>query len=200
MTEIEDWLRDPYTIYARHVLRLRPLDAVDTEPGAAERGTIIHAAVGAFTQNFAAGLPADPVRELIALGEPHFAALEDFPEARAFWWPRFLRIAHWFARWDAERRGAIASLAAEIRGETEIALADGTFRLRGIADRIERDAAGRCVILDYKTGSVRSEKQVRTGLAPQLTLEAAILRRGGFAGHPRRHLGQRDCLCEAQRR
>jgi ATP-dependent helicase/nuclease subunit B len=184
VTEIEDWLRDPYTIYARHVLRLRVLDAVDTEPGAAERGTIIHAAVGAFTQNVAGGLPADPVRELIALGEPHFAALEDFPEARAFWWPRFLRIAHWFARWDAGRRGAIAALAAEIRGETEIALADGTFRLRGIADRIERDAAGRCVILDYKTGSVRSEKQVRTGLAPQLTLEAAILRRGGFAGIP----------------
>jgi ATP-dependent helicase/nuclease subunit B len=184
VTEIEDWLRDPYTIYARHVLRLRVLDAVDTEPGAAERGTIIHAAVGAFTQNFAAGPPADPVRELIALGEPHFAALEDFPEARAFWWPRFLRIAHWFARWDAGRRGAIAALAAEIHGETEIALADGTFRLRGIADRIECDAAGRCVILDYKTGSVRSEKQVRTGFAPQLTLEAAILRRGGFAGIP----------------
>ena len=31
---------------------------------------------------------------------------------------------------------------------------------------------------------MRSEKQVRTGLAPQLTLEAAILRRGGFAGIP----------------
>ena len=60
VTEIEDWLRDPYTIYAKHVLRLKPLDAVDTEPGAAERGTIIHAAVGAFTQKFAAGLPADP--------------------------------------------------------------------------------------------------------------------------------------------
>jgi ATP-dependent helicase/nuclease subunit B len=184
VTEIEDWLRDPYTIYAKHILRLRPLDAVDTEPGAAERGTIIHAAVGTFTQNFAAGLPADPLHELIALGEPHFAALEDFPEARAFWWPRFLRIAHWFTRWDAERRGDISALLAEIRGETDIALADGTFRLRGIADRIERDASGRCRILDYKTGAVRSEKQVRTGLAPQLTLEAAILRRGGFPGIP----------------
>ncbi|MGB7037506.1 MAG: double-strand break repair protein AddB, partial [Xanthobacteraceae bacterium] len=184
VTEIEDWLRDPYTIYARHVLRVRPLDAVDTEPGAAERGTIIHAAVGAFTQNFAAGLPADPLAELLALGEPHFVALEDFPEARAFWWPRFQRIAHWFTRWDAERRDAIAALFAEIRGEIEIALADGTFRLRGIADRIERDSTGGCVILDYKTGAVRSEKQVRTGLAPQLTLEAAMLRRGGFAGIP----------------
>ena len=184
VTEIEDWLRDPYTIYARHVLRLRALDAVDTEPGAAERGTVIHAAVGAFTQNFAAGLPADPVRELIALGEPHFAALEDFPEARAFWWPRFLRIAHWFTRWDADRRTVIAAIYAEIRGEIDIPLTESSFKLRGIADRVERDPDGRYVILDYKTGAARSEKQVRTGLAPQLTLEAAMLRRGGFAGIP----------------
>ncbi|MFL5107074.1 MAG: PD-(D/E)XK nuclease family protein, partial [Xanthobacteraceae bacterium] len=49
-------------------------------------------------------------------------------------------------------------------------------------DRIEQMADGRYSILDYKTGQARTEKQVRTGLAPQLTLEAAILRHGGFAG------------------
>jgi ATP-dependent helicase/nuclease subunit B len=185
VTEIEHWLRDPYTIYAKHILRLRPLDAVDTAPGAAERGTIIHAAVGDFTKLYATGLPAEPVRELIALGEPRFAELEDFPEARAFWWPRFLRIAHWFARWDAERRGTITAIEAEIRGEIPIPLEDGTFKLSGVADRIERTGEGRYVILDYKTGSARSEKQVRTGLAPQLTLEAAMLRHGGFKTIPR---------------
>jgi ATP-dependent helicase/nuclease subunit B len=163
---------------------LRPLDAVDTAPGAAERGTIIHAAVGDFTKLYAKKLPADPVGELIALGEPHFAALEDFPEARAFWRPRFLRIAHWFARWDAERRATITAIEAEIRGEIDIALDEGTFKLRGVADRIERTLDGHYVILDYKTGSARSEKQVRTGLAPQLTLEAAMLRRGGFREIP----------------
>ncbi len=184
VTEIEHWLRDPYTIYAKHILRLRPLDAVDTAPGAAERGTIIHAAVGDFTRRYAKDLPPEPVRELMSLGEPYFAELEDFPEARAFWWPRFLRIAHWFARWDAERRGAIDAIEAEIRGEISIPLDDGTFKLRGVADRIERMADGRYVILDYKTGSARSEKQVRTGLAPQLTLEAAMLRHGGFKTIP----------------
>jgi ATP-dependent helicase/nuclease subunit B len=182
VTEIEDWLRDPYTIYAKHVLRLRPLDPVDTEPGAAERGSIIHAAIAEFTQTYAKELPADPVGALIALGEPRFAALEDFPEARAFWWPRFVRIAHWFARWEAERRASIAALAAETHGAIEIALRDGTFKLRGVADRIELCRDGRYVILDYKTGTARTEKQVRTGLAPQLTLEAAMLRNGGFGG------------------
>ena len=182
VTEIEDWLRDPYTIYAKHVLRLRPLDPVDTEPGAAERGSIIHAAIAEFTQAYVKELPADPVGALIALGEPRFAALEDFAEARAFWWPRFKRIAHWFARWEAERRAAVAAITAETHGKIEIALRDGMFTLRGIADRIELCRDGRYIILDYKTGAARSEKQVRTGLAPQLTLEAAILRDGGFGG------------------
>jgi len=182
VTEIEDWLRDPYTIYAKHVLRLRPLDPVDTEPGAAERGNIIHAAIAEFTQTYVKELPADPVGALIALGEPRFAALEDFPEARAFWWPRFKRIAHWFARWELARRAAITALTAETDGKIEIALRDGTFKLRGRADRIELCRDGRYAILDYKTGAARTEKQVRSGLAPQLTLEAAILRDGGFDG------------------
>ncbi len=182
VTDIENWLRDPYTIYAKYILRLTPLDPVDVSPGAAERGTIIHAAIGDFTKLHAAALPADPVRELLALGRPHFAALEDFPEARAFWWPRFERIARWFADWERKRRPSIAAITAEIRGEIDIPLADGAFKLRGIADRVERRSDGRYVILDYKTGSARTEKQVRTGLAPQLTLEAAMLRLGGFPG------------------
>jgi ATP-dependent helicase/nuclease subunit B len=180
VTEIEHWLRDPYTIYARHILGLKPLDPIDAEPGAAERGTFIHNAIGAFTQRFAEKLPDDPARELIELGRPHFAALKDYPEARAFWWPRFERIAHWFARWETARRSAVTAIAAEIRAELDIPLGDGTFKLRGIADRIERDAAGGYTILDYKTGAARTEKQVRAGLAPQLTLEAAMLRQGKF--------------------
>jgi ATP-dependent helicase/nuclease subunit B len=180
VTDIEHWLRDPYTIYAKYILRLRPLDPIDVAPGAAERGSIIHAAIRDFTQRFAEKLPDDPARELIELGRPRFAALEDFPEARAFWWPRFERIARWFADWELARRPSLAAILAEIGGEIEIPLTEGSFTLRGIADRIERGADGRYVILDYKTGAVRSEKQVRTGLAPQLTLEAAMLRRGAF--------------------
>jgi ATP-dependent helicase/nuclease subunit B len=110
--------------------------------------------------------------------------LADYPEAQAFWWPRFLRIARWFAGWDAERRAALTHMDAEIGGSIDIPLATGTFRLIARADRIEQRGDGRYAIVDYKTGQARTEKQVRTGLAPQLTLESAILRRGGFAGVP----------------
>ena len=180
VTEIEHGLRDPYTLYAKHVLNLAPLDEVDAAPGAAERGTVIHNVLREFSERFAKELPADPAGALIAMGRGYFAALAEFPEARAFWWPRFVRIAQWLGGWEAGRRASHELVAAEIRGAIDIPLADGAFKLTGIADRIERDAAGGYVILDYKTGSVRTEKQVRTGLAPQLTLEAAMLRQGGF--------------------
>jgi len=182
VTEIEHWLRDPYTIYAKHVLNLAPLDEVDAAPGAAERGTVIHNVLREFSERFAKELPADSAGVLIDMGKKYFAAIEEFPEARAFWWPRFMRIAQWLGGWEAGRRASHELVAAEIRGAIEMPLAEGAFKLTGIADRIERDAAGSYVILDYKTGSVRTEKQVRTGLAPQLTLEAAMLRQGGFNG------------------
>ena len=180
VTAIEDWLRDPYTIYAKHILRLQPLDAVDTQPGARDRGNVVHGAIGDYTKLFADKAPDDPLGELLKLGEAHFAPLSDYPEARAFWWPRYLRIARWFAGWDAARRENLATMYAEIRGELKFPVGAREFTLSGIADRIERRRDNRYAIIDYKTGAVRSEKQVRTGLAPQLTLEAAMVRAGAF--------------------
>src|SRR5207237_8426276 len=107
---IEAVLRVPYTFYAKCILDLRCLDTVDLVPGAADRGIVIHGALSEFTTTFAAALPDDPERALIEIGHRHFAAIEAFPEARAFWWPRFVRIARWFAGWEAERRRRIAAL------------------------------------------------------------------------------------------
>ncbi len=183
VTAIEDWLRDPYTIYAKHILKLEPLDPVDMPLSAADRGSAIHDALGDFTKNFARDLPADPIRVLREIGQKYFAPLMERPEARALWWPRFQRIIRWFSEWETARRGGIVAIEAEIRGEITINLDNGrTFHLSARADRIERRADGRFVILDYKTGQPPTGKQVRMGLSPQLTLEAAILRAGGFEG------------------
>jgi ATP-dependent helicase/nuclease subunit B len=184
VTDIENWLRDPYTIYAKHVLRLFPLEAIDTPPGAADRGTFIHDAIGEFTKTFTDALPVDVARELAELGKKYFAPLKDFEEARAFWWTRFLRITEWFGGWERERRAGAARIFAEISGKHAISLGKGQFLLTARADRIERREDGSYAILDYKTGQPPTEPQVRSGLAPQLTLEAAILRRGGFPDVP----------------
>jgi ATP-dependent helicase/nuclease subunit B len=182
VTEIEHLLRDPYTIYAKHVLRLAPLDPVDTPPGPRDRGSAVHEAIERFSKAYVQALPEQPLDSLLTIGRDAFKPLEDYPEARAFWWPRFARIAAWFARWDAARRTNVAMLNVEVPGEIEIPTDAGPFRLTVRADRIERLRDGRYALLDFKTGATPSVKQVQAGLAPQLTLEAAILRQGGFAG------------------
>ncbi|QPF84827.1 double-strand break repair protein AddB [Bradyrhizobium genosp. L] len=185
VTAIEDWLRDPYTIYARYILRLDPLDPVDMPLSAADRGSAIHEALGEFTQAYADALPDDIRGTLREIGGKHFAPLMERPEARALWWPRFQRIAAWFAEWEQARRGNIDAIKAEIRGEIGIPLDDArSFILSARADRIERRQDGSFALLDYKTGQPPTGKQVRMGLSPQLTLEAAILREGGFAEIP----------------
>jgi ATP-dependent helicase/nuclease subunit B len=183
VTAIEDWLRDPYTIYARYILRLAPLDPVDMPLSAADRGSAIHDALGEFTQVFATTLPDDPAGALRRIGQKFFAPLMERPEAKALWWPRFQRIAAWFAEWEVTRRGDIRGIDAEIKGEIPIRLDnERTFVLSARADRIERRHDGTFAVIDYKTGQPPTAKQVRMGLSPQLTLEAAILREGGFAG------------------
>jgi ATP-dependent helicase/nuclease subunit B len=183
VTAIEDWLRDPYTIYAKHILKLMPLDPVDMPLSAADRGSAIHDALGDFTQAFAIALPDDPAGELRRIGEKHFEPLMERPEARALWWPRYLRVASWFASWERDRRINVTNIDAEVGGSIKIPLDDGRgFELTARADRIEHRTDRTFAILDYKTGQPPTRKQVRMGLSPQLTLEAAILREGGFPG------------------
>jgi ATP-dependent helicase/nuclease subunit B len=185
VTEIEHWLRDPYTIYAKHVLKLEALDPVDMPLSAADRGSAIHDAIGAFTREFAGELPDQPAEMLHQIGTRYFAPLMERPEARALWWPRFQRIAGWFAEWERARRDNVETINAEIPGEITIPLDNArSFRLIARADRIERRRDGSYAILDYKTGQSPTGKQVRMGLSPQLTLEAAILREGGFPDIP----------------
>ncbi|MFD1697226.1 double-strand break repair protein AddB [Roseibium aestuarii] len=184
VTEIERLVRDPYAIHARHVLRLEPVDPIGGEPGAAEKGTIIHDALAEFLQGWTGPFDAAALARLVEVGERHFATLDAFPAIRALWWPRFLRIAEAFIAFEGRRSGRLDKRYLEISGGLELALPGVEFRLTGRADRIDLLNDGTISVLDYKTGQAPSMKQVETLLAPQLPLEAAMIARGGFDGVP----------------
>ena len=197
MTAIEDWLRDPYTIYAKYVLKLLPLDTVDMPLSAADRGSAIYDALGDFTK--ISGKPARRSAGRVARHrrKPFRAADAAARGARAV-------VATLPAHRGVVRgMGSVATNAtreiyAEVSGKIEIPInGDRNFILSARADRIEHLIDGRFAVLDYKTGSPPSNKQVRLGLSPQLTLESAILRKGGFEGIPAGAIGQRTRVCPA---
>ena len=184
VTEIETWLRDPYAIYARHVLRLRKLDALDEDVGPLERGTVFHRALELFVSRYPGALPADALDRLIAIADEVFIAAQIPAAQRAIWRPRFISAAEWFVAQEQVRRGNIATSHVEISGRLSFEAPAGVFLLTGKADRIDLLAGGGAAILDYKTGSLPEKKWMVSFLTPQLPLEAAMLAAGGFAGLP----------------
>jgi ATP-dependent helicase/nuclease subunit B len=188
VTEIETLVRDPYAVYARHVLRLDPLDDIALPPSAAVRGTLIHGVLGEFAKAYPDTLPADVAGELVRLGVELFDAtpeLHDRPDVRAFWWPRFLRVVAWMERWERGRRAPGVRVVAETKGRHLFGLDDGTgFTLTARADRFEERPDGALAVIDFKTGAMPGVKEVQVGFSPQLTLEAAMAREGAFEAVP----------------
>lgn len=181
VTRIETWMRDPYTIYAQYVLGLSALDPLDADPGAAEYGSFVHNALELFIRDHPRSLPADALPQLLALGRQVFAPMLDRPGVRAFWWPRFERIARWFIAEEERRSDDIRERYCEVSGRLVIDAPLGPFELTAKADRIDLRRDGSLCIIDYKTGQHPSDKEVAAGFAPQLPLEAAIAVTGGFA-------------------
>lgn len=184
VTRIETWLRDPYSIYARSILKLKKLDDLDTDPSAAERGNAIHKALDAFVSAYPRDLPPEPLARLLEFGRKAFAEHLGRPGVQAFWWPRFERVAAWFVETERDRRRTLSATATEQDGRLEIEGPGGPFLVTGVADRIDRLADGSYTIVDYKTGGHPSKADLRGGAAPQLPLEALMLARGGFPGLP----------------
>ena len=180
VTQVERWVRDPYAIYARHVLKLRRLDRPAEPFEAAARGSAIHKALERFTEDWPEELPpncADVLREQL-VAELSSAGMGEIAMVRE----RTLAgtCAQWLAGFEVRRRGG-ARLLVEQTGHLTFDAPGGPFTVSAKADRIEV-RSDRADILDFKTGQAPTDKQIDAGFAPQLTLTAAILAHGGFAG------------------
>jgi len=182
VTQIEMWIRDPYAIYARHILGLKALEELDADPGRAELGITVHGALAKFVERHPRDLPLFAEDELTAIGRECFAPYLSRPGAWAFWWPRFVRVANWFVAAERERRGAIIDSRAECRGKLVVAAPAGAFTITAVADRIDRLASGELVLIDYKTGATPARREIDNAVAVQLPLEGAIARDGSFDG------------------
>lgn len=177
-SEVGRLRRDPYSIYARRILNLDPLDEFNRDPGAADRGTLYHRIMEYYARE--EHVPGTPAAEAAMSRVLHACFDEEKlpPHIDVVWRPRFEAVAREFLKWETERRHLIKRSHIEARAGQEIV--EAGIRLTGVADRIDIKTSGKADLIDYKTGLSPSVKQARSLLDPQLPLEAAALMRGAF--------------------
>ena len=183
VTEIEALIRDPYSIYARHVLGLRALDEPGAPPDQRLRGETLHAVMERFI------LECDPwpgpakARETFdRLSDEVIAEVAPPPALADIWRARLARVAPWIVREEEARRAYSRPIGAELKGVATIETKLGEFRLTGRADRvdyIDNLPDGGVAIIDYKAGQAPSNKQAQV-YAKQLPLLGAMAKAGAF--------------------
>ncbi|WP_455482000.1 double-strand break repair protein AddB [Bartonella sp. B35(2025)] len=177
ITEIETLRYDPYAIYAKKILRLKPLKALIHNPCANERGILYHAILAAFCKQINNPNAANALDVLLTIGRKEFNKLNLPPDIAMIWWTIFENFAPFFVKWEQslgsrERHAEVISQKIPI-GTTGVTLS-------GRADRIDVLPGKMVEILDFKTSTPPSSKQVRDLLFPQLALETALLMQGAF--------------------
>ncbi len=177
-SEVTRLRRDPYSIYARRILRLQPIDPFNRDPEAAERGSLYHRIVERFVQGGFDPASREGHDAMVQLIDEAFEEEKLATHIDTIWRPRFQAVAKAFLSWEHERRPGIVKSFTEVPAAMDVGLAD--IRLTGIADRLDRLKDGTIDIIDYKTGSSPSPKEARALLDPQLALEAAALKAGAF--------------------
>ena len=161
VTSLELLIHNPYAFYVQHILRLYPIDDYWVGPDVRDFGMLVHAVIEKASVQ-------DTEEALVA--EMDKCALEKLGKNNLvfyFWHKRFVEIAPVALQMLRETYGALA----EIEGSVVIA----GRRVRARADRIWDGG-----VLDIKTGSVPSMKQIQDGTMPQVPLEAYILKNRGF--------------------
>ncbi len=180
VTDIETWIRDPYALYAKRILKLNPLEPLERDPDPMLKGTLYHAIMQDYVEAIDVNQPrSERLEYLKTLSNEHIEDQNLPTDISNIWQLRFHEVAEAYIDWEDKYhlKQKISETLCEIEGS--IKLASNSFHLRARADRIDFADDGSLHIIDYKTGLGPSIKQAQT-LSPQLALEGLIARQAGF--------------------
>ena len=180
VTEIKRLIRDPYAVYARHVLGLSRLGPLVQSPDALMRGTLAHEIFEDFVQDTVTDPDTLCAEHLITVADRVLPQQVPWPAARAMWLARIERIADWFVAREQLRRGYSKPVAFEAQAKGQLVWPDIGVTLSARADRIDQTEDGDILIYDYKTGKPPTAKQQAT-FDKQLLIEAAMIEDGAFS-------------------
>lgn len=160
VTEIELLIHNPYAFYVKHILRLHKKDDYWVLPDARNFGILVHDVI----EN------AKDFNAQKLIDEMDTRAKQVLPDNSIlfyFWHKRFCEIAPFVEEFFKNK----SIKYKEVLGSVNIA---------GRNVRARADIIWDGVVMDIKTGSAPTKKQLLDGTMPQLPLEAFIMQNGGF--------------------
>ncbi|HPD82308.1 MAG TPA: double-strand break repair protein AddB [Alphaproteobacteria bacterium] len=182
VTKVETWLKDPYAIYAREILKLKKLNEIEKEFDAAERGNILHEIMERFVKKYPKQLPSNAQDEFIEIAKNIIDQNEYSEIIWNQWKPRLTKLSDWITthekQWREQARYGVSEAQGKITVNENI---NDNFTITARADRIDHINNGTVAIIDYKSGGTYSASKISTSELMQLPLEALILEQNGFS-------------------
>ncbi|MFV9874427.1 MAG: PD-(D/E)XK nuclease family protein [Rickettsia conorii subsp. raoultii] len=184
VTEIETLIRNPYGFYAKTILGLRKKDHIWEEPKISDFGNLIHKVLEEYSKNYDKQYInlnlLDKQNALINIGN-HILYSTILPSyTKKNWQIKLTAFSKAFILFDIERRKNCKEIYFETKGELQLNIVGQDIKIIGIADRIEISKSNNITILDYKTGTIPTKKEIELGLSPQLIIESLMLLENGF--------------------
>ncbi len=188
-SRLEAYRRCPFFFFVSHVLRLEPRQPPSEGLDARQLGNLYHRILEKLYLTVGQGAALEAL--LAALSDVANPILDSAPRVEQFrataWWDQTRHrildnvqqsveaiesLGDGFTFYEAERTFGI-----DHKPGCVLTINDDngdSFRVRGLIDRVDRDAAGRVRIVDYKTGGPHSytDAAVRNGEKLQLPLYA----------------------------
>ena len=186
-TAFETLLKDPYAIYARYVLGLRPLESLGSGPDARIRGIIFHAVLADFCSRIrSTRVPRSELSTFLDKAlEGAFDEVNDWPWLADLWAGSFAEKRNWLLSEELHSlQDNWLPTALEAEGAISLAAPEGPFEITARADRLDSRTSDSGVLQyrlrDYKSGRAPTKASIEE-YAWQLRIGALIASEGGFS-------------------
>ncbi|MBP9791710.1 MAG: double-strand break repair protein AddB [Rickettsiales bacterium] len=173
VTKIEKLIRDPYSVYASDIMKIKKLEDVDKQPDQKDFGIFIHSVVDQFNRFF--DTTTDHKKLLINIATSVLQSITENKNIKHLWQLKLEKMSDWIINFEtSKRQSKTIQIYTEVSGEI---LINNHLTLTMKADRIEIDQ-DMITIIDFKTGTIPTHQDINQGFSPQLPLESLIIKKG----------------------
>lgn len=178
-TDIELLIKSPYNFYAKKILLLRKAREISQQTELADFGNIFHRIMEEYTKKYIAINP-EKITQFKAIAA-EIIQNSQFPTMfKDIWQTKIDHMASEIIEFDEKLRKENIYNYSEIKGSIKLLISGQEIVIAAIADRLSINKEGQVTIIDYKTGQPPSKQDVLNGIAPQMMIEAIILKDRGF--------------------